>query len=149
MANTVTPTNTGGMTATPSPPVIAGGTEPGDGSVSGTASPLCAKIQICAVAGGGTMPSAPPCTAPDTMLGMGTTNAGGLFTIAIMPPLMAGECIYAFDTCTSLVSAVQCVGGPAPAPALSPRALALAVATLGLVAMLALMRLRAPRPQGD
>jgi hypothetical protein len=122
--------------------VITGGTQPGDGSVSGTASALCMKIQICAVAGGGTTPSMPPCTAPDTMLGMGMSNANGLFAIAVIPPLAAGECIYAFDTCTGLVSAVACATAPASAPALSARALPLAVAALSLVTLIGLLRLR-------
>jgi hypothetical protein len=76
---------------------------------------------------------------------MGPSNASGLFAVAIAPPLAANECIYAFDTCTMLVSAVQCARLPAPAPALSPRALLLAVAALGLVALLGFTRLRRNR----
>lgn len=92
------------------------------------------------------MPNVPPCTAPDTVRGAGPSTASGLFTVAVAPPLAAGECIYAFDTCTGLVSAVVCAFAPAPVPALSSGALPLAVAGLGLVALLGLLRLRRADP---
>jgi len=62
---------------------------------------------------------------------------------------VANECIYAFDTCSMLVSSVTCITPPAPAPALSPRMLALALAMLSLIALLGLRRLwryEAPEP---
>ncbi len=141
---TSTPTNTPTTTPTnlPIPPAISGGASPGDSSVSGDGSPNCNKIQICKVGVVGGTPSMPPCTLPDTMLGMGPTNGAGIFNIPIAPPLAEGECIYAFDTCTNLVSAVECAFAPAPAPVVSRRTLPLAVALLGLVALVGLLRLR-------
>jgi hypothetical protein len=87
-------------------------------------------------------PSSPPCTAPDTLLGSGPSNASGFFNIPIVPPLQSGECIYVFDTCSGLTSAVRCVVTPAPAPALSGPALLLACVILSAVALLGLLRLR-------
>jgi hypothetical protein len=108
----------------------------------GFASPNCAAIEVCQVGGGGRTPSSPPCMPPDTMLGSGPSSANGAFSILISPPLQGGECIYAFDTCSGLTSAVRCVVTPAPAPALSGRALLLALGILSAVALLGLMRLR-------
>ncbi|HSQ00433.1 MAG TPA: hypothetical protein VL049_24700 [Candidatus Dormibacteraeota bacterium] len=122
--------------------MITGDLEPGDDTVGGNASPGCNLIQICEVGGGGVTPSSPPCTAPDTLLGSGPASASGHFNIPIAPPLENHECIYAFDTCTALTSAVRCAVAPAPAPALSGRALQLAVGVLGLVALLGLARRR-------
>ena len=114
----------------------------GDTTVTGHASPNCVAIQICRVGGGGVTPSSMPCTAPDTLLGSGPSNASGFFNIPIAPPLQARECIYAFDTCSGLTSPVRCATQPAPAPALSGRALLLACVILSAVALLGLMRLR-------
>ncbi len=139
--STPTHTPTATPTATGTAPAITGSVEPGTTSVSGTGSSNCAKVQVCAVGGGGTTPSTPPCTAPDSMLGMGPTGPTGQFTVAV-PPLQAGQCVYVFDTCTMLVSAVRCAIAPAPAPALSARALALAVAVVTLIALLGLLRVR-------
>jgi hypothetical protein len=70
------------------------------------------------------------------------------FAIAIMPPLQDGDCIYAFDTCSSLISAVRCAVAPAPVPALSAPAMAVAAGVLGLIALLGVARLRR-RPDPD
>jgi hypothetical protein len=75
------------------------------------------------------------------VLGSGPSGPNGAFDIPVAPPLALGQCIYAFDTCTDLVSAVRCVTAPAPAPAMSPQALALALGALSLVALLGLSRL--------
>src|SRR6185295_11692712 len=103
--------------------------------------PNCAEVQICLIGGGGTTPSMTPCTAPDTKLGMGPVSSNGQFNISI-PPLVADQCIYAFDTCAMLTSPVVCAREPAPAPALSARALILAVGVLSLVALIGLRRVR-------
>jgi hypothetical protein len=127
---------------TPVPPDVGGDLVPGLFFITGHASPNCIAIQVCQVGGGGVTPSSPPCTPPDTLLGSGPSNASGAFGILITPPLQGGECIYVFDTCSGLTSAVRCVVTPAPAPALSDRALLLACAILSAVALLGLMRLR-------
>ena len=98
-------------------------------------------MQICLIGGGGTTPSMPPCSAPDTLLGMGPVSSNGQFDIPI-PPLMANQCIYAFDTCAMLTSPVACAREAAPAPALSARALALAVGVLSLIALIGIGRVR-------
>jgi hypothetical protein len=88
------------------------------------------------------IPSVPPCTSPDTILGTGSTNALGQFSIAIMPPLSNNECIYAFDVCNDLLGPVECARSPAAAPALSPRLTVLALGMLSLIAVIGLIRLR-------
>ena len=101
---------------TPVPPAVEGDVQPGDATVTGRASPNCMAIQVCNVGGGGVTPSSPPRTGPDAPpLGIGPSNASGFFSIPIAPPLQSGECIYAFDTCTSLTSAVRCAVLPAAA----------------------------------
>ena len=144
---TVTRTRTTTPTVTPGPPAVEGDVEPGDATVTGHASPNCMVIQVCKVGGGGVTPSSPPCTGPDAPpLGSGPSNASGFFSIPIDPPLQSGECIYAFDTCTSLTSPVRCAVLPAPAPALSPGALLAAALLLTAIAALALHRGRNPTP---
>jgi len=143
---TQTATTTASRTATPTftaaPPALTGDLAPDDGSVSGSGSPGCNLIQICKIGGGSVTPSTPPCDAPDTLIGSGPANASGQFSIAIAPPLQNRECIYAFDTCTVLASAVRCAVAPAPASALSERGVLLAVGALGLVALFGMARLR-------
>jgi hypothetical protein len=98
------------------------------------------EIDICEV-GSGTTPSVPPCTGADTKLGMGPAGSNGSFSITV-PPLMANECIYAFDTCAMLTSPVVCARLPAPVPALSQQLLVVALGVLSLVALVGLGRLR-------
>ena len=139
---TQTPTVTNTPTSTPAVPQLDTGVGPGDDSVGGSGEPDCGDIRICHIGGSGTTPSSPPCTAPDTVLGSGPSDGAGNFDIMIAPPLSAFECVYAYDTCNSLVGPTLCAGSPAPAPALSPRLLALSMAVLGLVALLGLHRRR-------
>ena len=72
------------------------------------------------------MPSTPPCTGADSVLGTGGTNAGGQFVdpggmpgIPLTSPLAAGECIYAYDQCALERGEVSCARLPAPAPVLT------------------------------
>jgi hypothetical protein len=83
-----------------------------------------------------------PCTFPDTIIGSGMSGPTGQFNIPVSPPLAIGECIYAFDTCSQLVSPVTCIFPPAPAPALSPQHLAVALGFLSLIGLIGVRRLR-------
>jgi hypothetical protein len=126
-------------TGSPGPPVITGGVEVGGNEITGTGQPRPTPnscIQIC-LADVPSIPSTPPCTGADTVLGTGGTNAAGQFVdaggmpgIAISPPLANGDCVYAFDQCAMQRSAVQCATLPAPAPLLSRWAWFAALATL-------------------
>ena len=75
------------------------------------------------------------------VIGTGPAAANGSFSITV-PPLMANECIYAFDTCSGFTSPVACARLPAPVPALSQQLLAVALAVLSLVAVIGIARLR-------
>jgi hypothetical protein len=146
---TVTSTRTITPTATAGPPTIETPISPGSGTVPGNGTPNCSEIDICEIGNDGRTPSTPPCSGPDTIIGKGPDGPTGKFNIPVSPPLEIGECIYAFDTCSMLVSSVTCITPPAPVPALSPRILALALAMLGLIALFGLWRLRryeAPEP---
>lgn len=144
---TVTPTftpsstRTSTPTQTPRPPVIIPGVNPGDGTVTGNGQPNCSLFEVCSIGGGGTTPSMPPCTAPDSIIGSGPSNGAGNFNIPVTP-LAANECIYVFDTCNLLVGPVACARPAAPAPAMSPRMTVVAMLILGLVALFSLLRLK-------
>ncbi|MGH7788587.1 MAG: hypothetical protein ACRERC_17080 [Candidatus Binatia bacterium] len=72
---------------------------------------------------------------------MGPSGPTGAFTIAVAP-LPAGQCLYAFDTCTNQVSPITCARQPAPALALAPGPLAVALAVLSLMGLTGLWRIR-------
>jgi len=112
--------------------------EPGDATVSGHSAP-CMLLQVFAIPPGSSMPSDPPCMAPDTIIGSGPSN--GSFNIPV-PPLAVNQCIYVCDTCTMLASDVACARPPAPAPAMSPQMTVVAMLVLGLVALVSLLRLK-------
>ena len=112
--------------------------EPGDATVSGHSAP-CMLLQVFAIPPGSSMPSDPPCMAPDTVIGSGPSN--GSFSIAV-PPLALNQCIYVCDTCTMLASDVACAHPPAPAPAMSPQMSVVAMLVLGLVALVSMLRLK-------
>jgi hypothetical protein len=120
--------------------------DPGDGTIDGGGSPNCNLIDICQVGGQvgghGATPSNPPCTFPDSIIGSGPTDPMGHFHIVINPPLGDNECIYAYDTCSMLISPVVCIRPAAPVPALSPRLLAVALGILSLIAFVGMIRLR-------
>jgi MYXO-CTERM domain-containing protein len=141
---TITGTVTVTPTFTPRPPVIDP-VESGDDTVTGTGQPNCSNppgVKICLIGGGGTTPSMPPCSAPDTLLGTGSTNGAGDFSIMLPAPITNNQCIYAFDMCNSLVGPPVCATAPAPAPALSPRMTLLAVLMLSAIALIGLVRRR-------
>jgi hypothetical protein len=121
--------------------LLDSGLEPGDVNVTGTGSPGCGTVQICLIGGPvKNMPSVPPCTDPDQLIGTDVVQPNGEFDVMLLAPLELNDCVYA--TCGGLVGPVQCLIPPAPAPALSPRALTLGVGVLGLVALSALRRRR-------
>lgn len=138
---TVTSTRTATPTHTPRPPVIIPGVDPGDTTVDGNGQPNCNLFQVCSVGGGGTTPSMPPCSAPDSIIGSGPSNGAGNFSIPV-PPLAVNQCVYVYDTCNQLVSDVACARPAAAAPAMSPRMTVVAMLVLGLVALFSLLRLR-------
>jgi hypothetical protein len=121
--------------------IVAGPVSPGEGTVTGTASPNCANITICLVDGTGLAPCLNP---PGSPIASGPSNGGGKFNITI-PPLMVNQCIYAFDSCIGLASGVVCARLPAPVPVLSPRLLVVVTSVLSLIALLAMARTRRRR----
>jgi hypothetical protein len=153
---TVTSTRTAAATPTPGPPIIDPPLNPGDTRVPGSGPPGRAdgQIFICLIGGPDpTMPNVPPCQGPDTNIGMcGTTGAGAFIDNGspgcLVPPLQIGQCVYAFDTVTMLISNVVCVAPPAPAPALSAQMIVVALALLTAIAGVSLQRLRRQRGEG-
>ncbi|MEO8605044.1 MAG: hypothetical protein ABI629_20925 [bacterium] len=146
------------MTATPTPagPAIGAGVGVGDSRIFGSGAPRPTPnscIEIC-LAATPAMPSVPPCSGADLLLGSGGTNSSGQFVdsggapgIPLSAPLANGQCVYAFDTCADERSAIACARLPAPAPALSTFGLGLAGALLSLLGWFGIGRLRrAPHP---
>jgi hypothetical protein len=98
---------------------------------------------VCALPPGGTMPSmTQPCGAPDTQIGMGSSNGSGGFSIPVTPPLGVNQCIYVYDQCNDIVGPVACARAAAPAPAMSPRMTVVALLLLSLVALFSMLRLK-------
>ena len=133
---TETPTST--PTETPAMPMVTTGTDPGSKRVCGTASPNLPGecLQVCEVG---------PDNLPNTMdddctLGMGGSDATGMFCIDLTRPLVQGDRIFVKDVCNGTSSTVDNVFGPAGAPALSGAAIAVALAMLGLIGMVSLRR---------
>jgi len=135
----LTPTRSATVRPT-DPRITINGVQPGDDSVSGRATPNCGSVLVCLIGSGGSTPSTPPCSAPDSRLDTGPTGPTGRFTIAVAP-LIINQCLYAFDTCADRISPVVCAHQAALAPALSPPLLALAAGLLSLIALLQLRRL--------
>jgi len=79
---------------------------------------------------------------PDELLGMGSTNAQGLFIVNLNRPLVLGERIYAVDTCNDLTGVPVTVTAGEVAPTMSPQVLLLLSGVLTLVGALGLRRLR-------
>jgi parallel beta-helix repeat protein len=126
---TVTQTATATPTVTPAVvPAITDDLAPGATRVDGSGAPRPTPndcIEIC-LATNRAMPSEPPCTGADVVLGSGGTNASGAFVdgngelgIPLSAPLAAGQCLYAYDQCAMASGAVVCLAQPAPAPVLS------------------------------
>ena len=82
----------------------------------------------------------------DNLIGQGGTNSSGVFTITLTRPLVAGEEIYALDTCEGVppgqLGPIIIVVRPAPAPVMSPAMIVVLAASLSLVGLLGLSRLR-------
>ena len=84
----------------------------------------------------------------DELLGTGTTDASGNFTIELNRPLKDGDVIYVADVCDPFSRANPLIGpstlifSPAGAPALSPALTLVALGLLGAIALLALRRRR-------
>jgi hypothetical protein len=148
---TVTQTRTPSHTPTPGGPEVTAPLRPGDSHVNGSNGPnrTNGQILICLVGGPPPpKPAMPPCTSPDSKIGMCGTNSAGTFVNGTMlgcpltQPLMLGQCIYAYDTVSGQTSPVECATAPSPAPALSPPLLAVGLALLGLIAAVGVHRLR-------
>jgi N-acetylneuraminic acid mutarotase len=92
-------------------PVVSGGVVAGSTQVSGGGQPngiACIELFNCGTdqqCGNG----------DDVSLGIGDTNASGVFTVALSSPLTAGDVIFATDVCNSANSdPVTVAGGPPP-----------------------------------
>jgi hypothetical protein len=132
--------------------MLSGGVTPGSDRVFGNGDPNQPDdcILICLIGGDEVrVPSDPPCTAPDTVIGMGKTDAQGNFTsnagnpgIPLSQDLMNFDCIYPLDACLDggTRGPVSCAPPPAPAPALTKTLLGGALAMLALIAMLGISR---------
>jgi len=117
--------------------------EEGSGSVMGMGrpnlGPTCIQIVDCGPDGiCGT-----PGDADDTVIGTGGTNSAGKFTITVSP-LTCREKLFALDVCAipprmGPVFVITCI--PA-APTMSPAMIALLAATLSLVGLLSVARMR-------
>lgn len=126
--STQTPSSTATATATPAPALeISGGVSSGSTRVFGSGAPRPTPnscVQVCQAVVP-SMPSVPPCTGADSVLGTGGTDASGAFVdggslgIPLAAPLVAGQCVYAHDQCTMQRGDVVCIVQPAPAPVLS------------------------------
>ena len=122
---------------TPQPIVILGGAVPGSTSISGTTTPeiganTCISVFNCGVDN--------ICyNGDDTLLGQAGVNSAGQFTVSLSTPLIAGEQIYAMDTCAATTGPVVVITQIMAVPAASSAMLgALAL----LFSLIALYRLR-------
>jgi hypothetical protein len=132
---TDTPTTT--PTATPKAPEITGGAVAGSTTVSGTAIPNhCIEIVDC---GDDRMCG----TYDDVVIGSGTANAFGFFTVNVSPPLEPRQVIFARDCTDDLDGPPVGVTFATIAPAMSPRMIAFLALALGFLGLAALMRARA------
>lgn len=154
---TITNTRTATSTPTQGPPIIDPPLNPGDTRVPGSGPPNRSDGQMLICLIGGQPPNVPnpvPCQAPDSVISQCGTTGGGIFFDqgfpgCVVPPLVIGQCVYAYDTVTMLISNVVCVAPAAPAPALSPRLIGLALAMLTAIAALALHRRRRHEARSD
>jgi hypothetical protein len=87
----------------------------------------------------------------DLVIGHGGTNAAGFFSMTLTRPLVPGEEIYSQDDCVlnggvigpaALRGPIVVVTRPAPAPTLSPAMIVVLAATLSLVGLFGLARVR-------
>ena len=83
----------------------------------------------------------------DVEIGQGATDASGQFVIPVSPCLQTGNKIYAVDVCAPpgmQMGPVALVPPFLDAPMMSREMLLLLIATLGLIGLLSLSRLRRP-----
>lgn len=78
------------------------------------------------------------------MIGIGSIDASGHFTVTLIAPLTVGEKIYALDVCVepALMGPVVIVPPPSVAPLMSPAMLLMLIATLSIVGLLGLSTVR-------
>jgi hypothetical protein len=125
------------VTGTPTPiaPQITGGVSYDGSEVSGQGPPnrphSCIKIYDCGL-------NKICQDGDDQVIGDGSTNAAGFFTITLRRALVAGEEIYARDDCLQITGPITVVARPAPVPVLSPAVLVVLSAALSVVGLLAL-----------
>ncbi len=129
---TVTPTATGTATATPVAPRLTSGVIAGSDRVSGRSAPGCPGTNSIAIYDCG--PEQPPLChdGSDRLIGVGTKRPDGTFDIAVAPPLVAGQRVYAVDGCFTppLVGPPVLVVAKAPAPLLGSGGAMIAVLLL-------------------
>jgi hypothetical protein len=69
-------------------------------------------------------------------------KSNGNYTAHLTEALVAGEIIFAYDTCTGRNGSFELVPGPPAAPAMSSGMIAALVGMLGLIGLFGLLRLR-------
>jgi hypothetical protein len=113
-------------------PQITGGAVDGSSSVRGMSVPNptpgndCIRVYDCGAnraCGDG----------DDTLIGHGSVNAQGKFTIAVFPPLRSGQTIFARDVCNNLDGPPITVSLGPVAPVLSPPMMLAMVLALAIV----------------
>lgn len=155
---TITPTPTQTSTPTPKEPVIMSGNVGGSTTLNGMSSPGCQtanNVVNCYDCGATEADCQVPHCVPtdvscsDTIIGSAPKNlANGLFTVALNTALTTGHPVYCSDGCNDpMFQAGQTVIVQAApvAPLLSPQMIILLVATLALVGLVGLTRMRLNR----
>jgi len=141
-----TPTETPTQTPTPTPitPDISGGVEAGSSTVSGTGSPSstpgnnCIQILNCG--------RAAPCPSGTAMvIGTGSIDASGRFSVPVAPPLGLGDRIFARDVCDGADGPVVTVQGGRVVPTMSLPMTAGLATVLAAIGLLGLRRMTAGR----
>ena len=102
--------------------------------------PTCIQIIDCGADGicGG------PGDTDDTVIGTGGTNSSGKFTIPVSPALTCREKVFALDVCAepALMGPILVITCIPAAPTMSPPMVMVLVATLSLVGLLGVARMR-------
>jgi hypothetical protein len=80
------------------------------------------------------------CGQTGTLIGTGSVNSAGQFTVTVSPPLKVNERIFVVDTCSAVTSEVALIVLPSEAPALSPAGLAVLVLLLSLIGWVGMRR---------
>ncbi len=121
-------------------PVITSGVGTGSTIVSGEAIPNATPgnncITIFHCAGSGPCPG----SGNDVAIGTGSVNGVGVFVVTVSPALVAGERIFARDTCNSLNGPAAVAISPEAAPLMSTTMIGLLALTLSAVGLLSVTR---------